>query len=276
MEYMQRATEPAGSELVIRGLPVSARSFADTVDLLASWTTRPCQPRFFACVNAHSAETAHRDAHFMAALQAADLLVADGFGVILASRLLRSPISERSTGPDLFMALSKRLNAIGGRSVFYLGGTPASLERILARHEEMFPSLRVAGSLAPPYRNSFTGSDLDAMLNAVTMAAPDVLWVGLGAPKQEKWIHAHAARLQVPLCGPIGAMFDYFAGTVPRPPRWVEQAGLHWAYRLAREPCRLWRRNLDSPLFLVRVAAERLWRSSEEGRPAPPTDPSRD
>ena len=140
----------------------------------------------------------------------------------------------------------------------------------------MFPSLRVAGSLAPPYRNSFTGSDLDAMLNAVTMAAPDVLWVGLGAPKQEKWIHAHAARLQVPLCGPIGAMFDYFAGTVPRPPRWVEQAGLHWAYRLAREPCRLWRRNLDSPLFLVRVAAERLWRSSEEGRPAPPTDPSRD
>ncbi|MBM4059403.1 MAG: WecB/TagA/CpsF family glycosyltransferase, partial [Planctomycetes bacterium] len=202
MESTPPASALRGPESVIRGLPVSARSFADTVDLLASWAMRRGPPRFFACVNAHSAETAHRDAAFMAALQAADLLVADGFAVILASRLLREPIPERSTGPDLFMALSRRLDAIGGRSVFYLGGTPASLERILARHRETFPHLRVAGSLAPPFRDSFSGPELHTMLDAVTAAAPNVLWVGLGAPKQEKWIHTHAARLQVPLCGP--------------------------------------------------------------------------
>lgn len=274
MERRKTVPVAAPPVSVIRGLPISARSFADTVDLIVSWATRPNRSRFFACVNAHSAETAHRDAEFMAALRAADLLVADGFGVILASRILRQPIAERSTGPDLFMAVSRRLDAIGGRSVFYLGGTAASLDRIHARHRETFPHVRIAGSLAPPFRATFSDAERDAMIEAVVAASPDVLWVGLGAPKQEKWIHANTERLNVPLCAPIGAMFDYFAGTITPPPRWVERAGLHWAYRLVREPRRLWRRNLDNPLFLANVTAERLWQASAADRPAPP--PSRD
>ena len=246
------------ADSMIRGLPVSARSFAKTVDLLASWIEERGPSRFFACVNAQSAEMAHRDQAFMAALQAADLLVADGYGVILASRLLRRRILERSTGPDLFMAVSRRLDSQGGRSVFYLGGTPATLRSIHARHRQVFPRLRIAGSFAPPFRTAFGPAELAEMIAAINDASPDVLWVGLGAPKQEKWIHANASRLRVPLCGPIGAMFDYFAGTTKRPPEWIERAGLHWAYRLAQEPRRLWRRNLDSPLFLMRVLAERF------------------
>ena len=260
---------------MIRGLPVSARSLAETIDLLTSWIEERGPSRFFACVNAHSSETAHRDQAFMAALQAAGILVADGYGVILASRLLGRPILERSTGPDLFMALSKRLDFQGGRSVFYLGGTPATLRSIHTRHSEVFPRLRIAGSFAPPFRTAFGPAELAEMTDAINDASPDVLWVGLGAPKQEKWIHTNASRLRVPLCGPIGAAFDYFAGTMKRPPQWVERAGLHWAYRLAQEPRRLWRRNLDSPLFLTRVLAERFGVVSA-GFPPPSSSPRKD
>lgn len=243
---------------VIRGLPVSTRSFEDTVRLLVAWAGDRDRMRSFACVNAHSAEMAHRDDRFMESLQAADMLVADGAGVVLASMILGGGVRERATGPDLFMAVSRALDAAGGRSVFYLGGTPETLRKIEARHLAEFPTLAIAGTHAPAYRATFTADDLDAMVDRINAAAPDVLWVGLGAPKQEKLLLDLRGRVNVPLCGPIGAMFDYFAGNVAMPPRWVERCGLHWLHRLLRDPRRLWRRNLDSPLFLGHVLADRL------------------
>jgi len=254
------SNEGAESLVCIRGLPVSRQGFVETTALVAEWIGRCDQCRYFSCVNAHSAEAANRDEAFMAALQAADLLVADGVGVILASRILGEAIKERTTGPGIFMEISRRLNHEGGRAVFYLGGSPNTLARIVARHEAEFPHLRVAGTYSPPYQATYAESELAAMVDMVNAARPDVLWVGLGAPKQEKWVYANRHRLRVPVCGPIGAMFDYFAGTVQMPPRWVDRAGLHWAYRLAQEPRRLWRRNLDSPLFIVRVLGERIRR----------------
>ena len=243
---------------MIRGLAVSRRSFADTVGLLVEWAGRGDRMRYFACVNAHSAEVAHRDRRFMESLQEADLLVADGAGVLLASLILGGRIRERSTGPDLFIALSERLDAAGGKSVFYLGGNADTLEKIAAKHREAFPRLAIAGMHAPPFRASFSSDDLDAIVASVSRAAPDVLWIGLGAPKQEKLILDLRERVAVPLCGPIGAMFDYFAGNVAMPPKWVERMGLHWLYRLMKNPRRLWQRNLDSPAFLFRVAQQRL------------------
>jgi N-acetylglucosaminyldiphosphoundecaprenol N-acetyl-beta-D-mannosaminyltransferase len=254
----------------IRGVMVSRLCFARVVERLVDWAGRHDQLRYFACVNAHSAEVAHRDAAFMSALKNADLLVADGYGVILASRILGGRIRERSTGPDLFLAISKDLALAGGKSVFYLGGSEATLEKIRAKHEAAFPGLKIAGMYAPPFRASFTDAELANMAEQVNHAAPNVLWIGLGAPKQEKWILANRDRLRVPLCGPIGAMFDYFAGNVAMPPRWVERAGLHWAYRLFRNPRRLWRRNLDSPLFLARVLADRLRGIRSTAAPSPP------
>ncbi|MFM7244090.1 MAG: WecB/TagA/CpsF family glycosyltransferase [Planctomycetaceae bacterium] len=243
---------------MIRGLPVSARTFDDTVRLLTAWVEHRGGTRSFACINAHSAEVAHRDPRFMEALRAADLLVADGAGIVLASMILGGHIRERATGPDLFMAVSRALDRLGGRSVFYLGGTPETLERIATRHRREFPNLAIAGLLAPPFRAAFSAEDLASIDAAIHAAAPDVLWVGLGAPKQEKLLLDLRPRLAVPLCGPVGAMFDYFAGNVPMPPRWVERCGLHWLYRLIRNPGRLWRRNLDSPVFLARVTWDRF------------------
>lgn len=237
---------------------VSRRRFTDAVELLVEWARRRDRLRYFACINAHSAEMAHRDPTFMTALRQADLLVADGFGVILASRILGGRIRERATGPDLFMAISDALDREGGRSVFYLGGSEETLERIRIKHRERFANLAIAGVYSPPFKHAFSVADMETMAKRVNRVAPDVLWVGLGAPKQEKWILDSQDRLRVPLCGPVGAMFDYFAGNVPMPPKWIERAGLHWAYRLAQDPIRLWRRNLDSPLFLARVFLARL------------------
>ena len=259
-----------GDGETIRGMRVCRRSFAEVAALLTAWSGERDRMRYFACVNAHSAEVAHRDATFMAALQQADLLVADGFGVILASRILGGGIRERATGPDLFMAVSEALDRAGGRSVFYLGGSEDTLARIRDRHEKRFPGLRIAGMHAPPFRTAFADEEMAAMVDRVNDAKPDVLWIGLGAPKQEKWILAARERLRVPLCGPVGAVFDYFAGNVAPPPRWVEKAGLHWAYRLIRNPRRLWRRNLDSPLFLARVLADRLRGDRGDAAASPP------
>jgi N-acetylglucosaminyldiphosphoundecaprenol N-acetyl-beta-D-mannosaminyltransferase len=96
------------------------------------------------------------------------------------------------------------------------------------------------------------------MAAVINAAVPDVLWIGLGAPKQENWIFANRDRLRVPLCCPVGALFDYYAGNAKMPPAWMQRYGLHWLYRLARDPRRLWRRNLDTPLFVASVAWDRL------------------
>ena len=245
-------------EEVVRGVWVSTRTFVDIVSMLVGWTGLRDRMRYFACVNAHSVEMSHRDTAFMAAIEAADIRVADGFGVIIASRILAGRIGERATGPDLFLAISEALDRAGGHSVYYLGGSEETLTKIRATHAERFPQLAIAGTYSPPFRDLFTDDDLAAMAERVNEAAPDVLWIGLGAPKQEKWILANRDRLHVPLCGPVGAMFDYFAGNVAMPPKWVETAGLHWAYRLWKNPRRLWRRNIDSPLFLSRVLIDRF------------------
>jgi N-acetylglucosaminyldiphosphoundecaprenol N-acetyl-beta-D-mannosaminyltransferase len=245
---------------MIRGLQVSGLGVHETVRLLIEWMGHRGKTRFFACVNAHSAEVAHRDARFMEALQAADLLVPDGAGVVLASRMLGGGIRERVTGPDLFMTVSRRLDQRGGHSVFYLGGTPETLDRIAVRHREVFPNLAIAGMLAPPFRPAFSQAEVASIAETIKAAAPDVLWVGLGAPKQEKLVFELRSAIDVPLCGPVGAMFDYFAGHVAMPPKWVERCGLHWLYRLSKNPGRFWRRTLDIPRFLAHVTAEGIRR----------------
>lgn len=245
---------------MIRGLPVSGLGFDQSVLLLTEWVRQRGASHFFACINAHSAEVAHRDPKFMEALQAADLLVPDGAGVVLASRILGGCIRERVPGPDLFMAVSQRLNQVGGRSVFYLGGTPETLERIALRHRVEFPNLTIAGMFSPPFRREFSSEEIAAIAKTVKAAAPDVLWVGVGAPKQEKLVFDLQSLIDVPLCGPVGALFDYFAGNVAMPPKWVGRCGLHWLHRLLKNPSRFWRRTLDIPRFMGHVMADRVRR----------------
>lgn len=243
----------------ICGHTFATASLDETAELLERWTTAPAPyPRYFVCANPHSLEVARRDPAFDEALRAADLVTPDGAGVVLASRMLGRAIRERVCGPDLFVVLCQRLNRLHpGTRMFFLGSDPDNLAVLAGRFSRDYPALLVAGTLAPPYRAEFSSDENDAIIDVVNSARADILWIGLGAPKQEKWAHAHRERLDVRLIGPIGGAFDWYTGRIKLPPRWMRRAGLQWLHRLFQEPRRLWRRNLDSPLFLARVLKQR-------------------
>lgn len=217
----------------------------------------------FACVNPHSVIQAQADPVFRDALEGADLRAADGVGVCLAARLLRMPRTPRITGYDFFMVTLQALQARGGGRVFFFGSSEETLARIRARMRRDFPALEVVGAISPPF-GEWSAAEDRAMVARINRARPDVLWVGMTAPKQEKWVARHRDELAVAVIGSIGAVFDFYAGTRPRAPAWLCRMGFEWLHRLASEPRRLWRRTfVSAPTFIALV----VWRHLL--RPAP-------
>ena len=216
---------------------------------------------WLACLNPHSYAVARNDALFSRALTDADWLVPDGAGIVLASRMSGGGIRERVTGSDVFRELHRRMNAAGGMGVFFLGATEETLALIRARMARDFPHVRVAGTYSPPFKPTYSPAELDAMIDAVNAAAPDVLWVGMTAPKQEKWIFENRARLKVKFAGAIGAVFEFYAGRVKRSHPVFQRLGLEWLPRLVQEPRRLWRRMcISAPVFMFAVLRARVQR----------------
>lgn len=211
-------------------------------------------------VNAHSFVVAQKDAAFADALLQADALLPDGISIVKACRWLKTknaPI-EKIAGADLFAYEMGKLEERGG-TCFFLGSSPATLALIEKKAAERYPHIRVK-SYSPPYKPAFSPEESKAMVDAVNVADPDLLWVGMTAPKQEKWLHDHWQELRIHChAGAIGAVFDFFAGTVERAPqKWID-LGLEWFYRLIKEPRRTWRRYLvNNPKFLWLVLKEKL------------------
>lgn len=225
------------------------------------------QTVYLACANPHSIEIANKDTLFAEALKSADLLVPDGAGIVLASKILGGKIRERITGSDIFTGLNERLNKESGYSCFFLGSTEKNLALIKDKVKRGFPNIEISGAYSPPFKSEFSDEDNEAILKAVNKVKPDVLWVGMTAPKQEKWIYQNKAKLDVSFIGAIGAVFDFYAGTVKRSNIWFQQHGLEWLPRLLREPRRLWYRNLIStPKFMMRVILQRLAGNSSTKR----------
>lgn len=215
-----------------------------------AWRSGTGRTFVFACANPHSLTVANRDAGFKTALRTANAVVSDGVGLTLvARRLYGNRLLPRITGSDYFDSVMRALDRRSGRVVF-MGSRPEVLRLIEARCANHYPHVHVAATISPPYGT--WPDDLDtAYLQKIRDVAPDALWVGMTAPKQEKWVHAHRDRIHAGLVGSIGAVFEYFAGTVRRAPDWVCQSGFEWAYRLAHEPARLWERNfISTPRFM--------------------------
>lgn len=228
------------------------------VQRILNWTRTPGPCRYLACANPHSLVVAQKDPAFHQALMAADLLVPDGVGMIVASRMLGGTIRHRVTGTDIFMGLHRELNRLGGHSVFFLGSSEDNLARIKTKMKNRFPNIHIAGAYSPPFKPAFTKADNQRMVDAVNQARPDALWVGMTAPKQEKWTHRHRDQLDVKFIGPVGAVFDFFTDQVKRSHPVFLQTGLEWLPRLLRQPGRLYERTLVSaPLFLLAVLKQR-------------------
>lgn len=252
------------TEMVL-GYTITTKACADCIADIIGWMDGAKGASYLACVNPHSLEVARKDPQFERALRSADLLVPDGVGIILASIVNNGVIRGRVTGSDIFHGVSASLNRRGNASVFFLGSTPAILQRIRTRMAKDYPAVRVAGVYSPPFREEFSEAEIEDMLTAVNRARPDVLWVGMTAPKQEKWIHRNRARLNVRVIAAVGAVFDFYSRSVERSSPIFQRMGLEWMPRFIREPGRLWRRNLISnPAFLFHVMRERAGRQREE------------
>lgn len=212
-----------------------------------------------ACTNPHSLFIASRDLQFQAALKGATILLPDGVGIVWAAKLLKLPLKERVAGSEFFISLSELAEKYGGLKYFFLGSTRENLTRIAERLKNEFPSIDICGMYSPPYKNEFNVDDNQRMIDVINKAKPDVLWVGMTAPKQEKWIFQHKDRLIVPFIAAIGAVFDYYAGTKKRASPFLQKLGLEWLPRLIREPKRVWRRMFASaPVFVFWVFREKV------------------
>lgn len=210
-------------------------------------------------INAHSFNTAQNDDLFAEALKNGDYLIPDGASIIKACRWLKckSQPTERIAGWDLFEFEMGQLNERGGRCMF-MGSSPKVLKLIVKKAKMMYPNIEVV-TYSPPYKPEFTNEDNQAIINAINDANPDLLWIGMTAPKQEKWTYSHWNELNIHChVGTIGAVFDFFAGTYQRAPHWWQGHSLEWLYRLIKEPRRMWRRYvIGNPLFLMNVRREK-------------------
>lgn len=205
--------------------------------------------------NPHSVLTCRRDPRMARAARSALLVLPDGAGIILASRILGYTHHGRVAGPTLILRLCDSGRQYGWRHYFY-GGSEGVAEQLAATLCERYPGLAVAGTCCPPFRPLSPCED-QQIVDEINASRPDIVWVGLGAPKQEKWMLDHADRIQAPVMIGVGAAFDFHSGRMPWAPSWVRRLGLEWAYRLALEPKRMWRRNLDSPLFVLHVLRQK-------------------
>ena len=251
------ATAPASAP------PARARIFDIPIDLgrpvemlqrISSWAGEDASGHRVMYVNAHVLNQSAVNRELRVALEEADLVYCDGYGVRLAARALDADIPYRMTGADWIWSLAGLCEA-SGHSVYLLGSEPGVAAEAAARLAQAFPSLRVAGH----HHGYFEpGSPHDErVIEDINERAPDILLVGMGTPKQELWVQRNAARLDTDVLWTVGALFDYVSGRVPRAPSWLADNGWEWIFRLAIEPQRMWRRYLlGNPVFLSRVVSQ--------------------
>lgn len=211
-------------------------------------------------INAFSYDNARKDVLFSEALQKGDVLIPDGISIVKACRFLnaKSQPKERIAGWDLFEYEMGKLNRVGGK-VMFLGSSDAVLNLIRQRVAEKYPKIEV-DTYSPPYKPVFSDEENEAMISAINHSNPDLLWIGMTAPKQEKWAYTHLDRLDVHChIGTIGAVFDFFAGTVKRAPERWQRVGMEWLYRLLSEPRRMWRRYfIGNAKFIYYIMLEKI------------------
>ncbi len=203
-------------------------------------------------INPHSYITAKSDKLFMEALKDSDILIPDGSGIVIAAKLLNKKIINKVAGADLHYFLLNKMNEENGK-IFYMGSNQDTLDKIEKKIKKEYPNITVQ-SYSPPFKPEFTEEDNSIIINLINKFNPDVLFIGMTAPKQEKWLHEHKNRLNFHIASAIGAAFDFYAGKIRRSPQIFINLHLEWLPRLLNEPKRLWRRNfISTPLFVLEM-----------------------
>lgn len=247
-----RAADPTLPAFRVLGVRVHALPLDAASQQISAWAALRDRPRVVVCANAHVVSEAGRNAGYAAALEGADLVTADGTPLKWAGKVAGFPLKRRVYGPDLMLAVLERTAGTGIAHYFY-GALPGVASDLAARMAERFPGLRVAGTWSPPVGPILPEEPADS-LAAIRAAKPDIVWVSLGCPKQERWMSLRRESLGVPVLAGVGAAFDFLTGRTRQAPRWMRDNGLEWAWRLLSEPGRLAGRYLlQGPPFALRL-----------------------
>jgi N-acetylglucosaminyldiphosphoundecaprenol N-acetyl-beta-D-mannosaminyltransferase len=247
-------TAGGGATSQIFDIPVDLAQPADLLERITGWVGDGGGARRVMYVNAHVLNQSQESPALHAALTNADLVYCDGYGVRLAAKAMEAEIPHRMTGADWVWGLAS-LCETAELSVYLLGSDPGVAAEAAARLHRWYPRLRIVGT----HHGYFdAGSEHDKrVVEDINRKRPDIVLVGMGSPKQEAWVQAHAHELDTDVLWTVGALFDYVSGRVPRAPAWLADNGLEWIFRLAIEPNRMWRRYLlGNPVFVSRVMAQ--------------------
>jgi N-acetylglucosaminyldiphosphoundecaprenol N-acetyl-beta-D-mannosaminyltransferase len=240
----------------VLGVGVCPVNRARALSMIEGWIAT--SSRQYVCVSGiHGVMESQRDEALRAIHNAAGMVVPDGMPLVWLSRLWGHPEVERVYGPDLLLACCDRSRTTGYRHFFYGGGAGVP-GLLMERLKAWFPGLVVVGAYSPPFR-ALTPEEDAEVIRQINAARPDIVWVGLGTPKQERWMAEHRDRLEASVCIGVGAAFDFHAGLKRQAPHWMQHSGLEWLFRLMAEPRRLWRRYLrNNPLFVWNVLLQGL------------------
>jgi N-acetylglucosaminyldiphosphoundecaprenol N-acetyl-beta-D-mannosaminyltransferase len=235
----------------VLGVGISAIDMPSAVEQIAGWIESG-QQHYVCVTGVHGVMEAQYDPELVEIHNRSGLTTPDGMPMVWASRFAGARHVRRVAGPDLMLEVCQRAAEQGWTSYFY-GGNDGVPELLADHLSEMFPGLKVVGTHSPPFR-PLTEEEDRIEVERINVADPDLLWVGLSTPKQERWMASHLGRVTARTLLGVGAAFDVHAGLVPRAPRLIRNSGMEWAYRVYREPRRLWRRYLrNNPRFLLRI-----------------------
>ena len=238
----------------VLGVPIDAISWDHVILSISAWALHK-ESRVVCICNVHSVVTASLDAEFRQVVNAADMATPDGAPVAWMLRRLGHVEQQRINGPDLMWRYCEQVQS-RDESIFFFGSTEVTLATLKTKLLSAFPNLKIAGAISPPFR-ALTAEEDTAIVEQINASGVGVVWVSLGCPKQELWMAAHRGRINAVMVG-VGAAFDYHAGTIKRAPKWMQDYGLEWFYRLVSEPRRLWKRYLVTNTLFVVLATKQL------------------
>ena len=239
----------------VLGVRIDLVQIPKVLEIVSGWIENKEQGKYIVVSNAYDVVVCRRDPRIKNAVNSSALTVSDGISLVLLARIKGFSVKKRVYGPDLMLNFLKVAQEKGYSSFFY-GTTEATLGLLLRHLKSEFPSLKISGCYAPPF-GEMTKEEDEKVIALINGAKPDVIWVGLGCPKQQLWMYSHKDAFRVPVMVGVGAAFDFLAGVKPQAPLWIRDNGFEWLFRLVTEPKRLWRRYLiDYPLFVYYVLVE--------------------
>jgi N-acetylglucosaminyldiphosphoundecaprenol N-acetyl-beta-D-mannosaminyltransferase len=258
------ADPPVPPDVDVLGVPLALTDYERTVEWMDA-TIAACGRGYICVAAVHTVMACQEDDELRAAVLGSSLTVPDGQPLVWAMNALGHELPHRVYGPDLMARYCEHAASTGARMFLYGGRDQDALVRLGLNLRAKHPGLNIVGGYVPPFR-PLTAEEEDAVINEINESGADVVWVGIGVPKQEKWMASMRDRLDAPVLVGVGAAFDFHAGLVPQAPGWMQKMGLEWAYRLAQEPRRLWKRYLRyNPRFVIGFLRQWLRHRTQRG-----------